>query len=160
MNFLRFLMLMCIAVWLGSLMFFPFVAQTSFSALPSHEAGQVVRGTLIDLHWIGLGCGLIFLICSVIYNRVLLGRSHAFAASHILAFLMIALTAVSQFLIIPKMDILRISAGEIGPLSAGSPVRVEFDSLHAWSVRIEEAVLFLGLLVLYSVARRFSSSRT
>jgi hypothetical protein len=159
MTFLRFLILLSIAIWLGSLMLLPFVAQTAFSALPRAEAGLVVRGTLIGLQWMGLICGLIFLICSVIYNQLLLGRARIFAAGHIFVLLMIAFTAVSQFVIIPKMETLRISAGEIGLLPAGDPVLIQFDSLHAWSVRIEEAVLLLAVLALYSAARRFSSPR-
>lgn len=160
MTFLRFLMLLSIAVWLGAVIFFPFVAQTSFSSLPSHQAGQVVRGSLIGLHWMGLVCGVVFLVCSAIYNRTLLGRARPFAAGHIFVLLMIVLTAISQFVIIPKMDVLRLSAGEIGSLPIGSPIRAQFDSLHAWSVRTEGAVLVLGLIVLYSVARRFTSFRT
>ena len=153
-------MLLSIALWLGALIFFPFVAQTSFSSLPSNGAGVVVRGSLIELHWIGMACGVIFLICSAAYNRMLLGRARPFAASHIFVLLMVGLTAVSQFVIIPKMDVLRLATGEIGSLPTGSPVRAQFDSLHAWSVRIEGIVLVLGLIVLYSVARRFSSFRT
>ena len=56
MTFLRFLMLLCSTVWIGALIFFPVVAQTSFTALPStHLAGLVVRDSLIDLHWMGIG---------------------------------------------------------------------------------------------------------
>ena len=72
---------------------------------------------------------------------------------------MLALTAISQFFVIPRMDVLRITAGEISVLPASNPIRVEFDSLHAWSTRIEMMVLVLGLLALYSVAHRFSKSR-
>ena len=51
MTFLRFLMLLALVVWLGALIFFPVVAQTSFTVLPSaHLAGLVVRGTLLTLH--------------------------------------------------------------------------------------------------------------
>jgi hypothetical protein len=77
----------------------------------------------------------------------------------ILVLLMMALTAVSQFIIIPRMDALRLSAGSISLLPPENPVRLQFDSLHAWSVHLEEAVLILGLIALYAVARRFSSSR-
>jgi hypothetical protein len=73
---------------------------------------------------------------------------------------MLALTAISQFAIIPRMDVLRITAGEISMLPVSDPTRAEFDSLHAWSTRIEMTVLLLGLVVLYSVARRFSKSRS
>ena len=161
MTILRFFMLLALAVWLGALIFFPVVAQTSFTVLPStHLAGLVVRNTLIDLHWMGFASGIIFVACSLIDNRVALGRPRIFALSHILVVLMLALTAISQLAIIPRMDVLRISAGEISALPASNPMRAQFDSLHAWSTRIEMAVLVLGLVVLYSVARRFSRSRS
>jgi general stress protein CsbA len=160
MTTLRFMLLLCLTIWIGALIFFPVVAQTSFSVLPSaHLAGLVVRNTLIDLHWMGLVTGIVFLVCSMIDNRVTVGRWRIFALSHILVTVMLALTAISQFFVIPRMDVLRITAGEISVLPASNPIRVEFDSLHAWSTRIEMTVLALGLLALYSVAHRFSKSR-
>lgn len=161
MSLLRFLILLSLTVWIGALIFFPVVAQTSFTVLPStHLAGLVVRNSLIDLHWMGICAGIIFLVCSMIDNRVTVGRPRVFALSHIFIVLMLALTAISQFWIIPRMDVLRITTGEISALPAGNPIRAQFDSLHAWSTRIELAVLVLGLIVLYSVARRFSTSRS
>ena len=160
MTTLRFMLLLCLTIWIGALIFFPVVAQTSFSVLPSaHLAGLVVRNTLIDLHWMGLVTGIVFLVCSMIDNRVTVGRWRIFALSNILVTVMLALTAISQFFVIPRMDVLRITAGEISVLPASNPIRVEFDSLHAWSTRIEMMVLALGLLALYSVAHRFSKSR-
>jgi hypothetical protein len=160
MTFLRFVMLLCLTVWIGALIFFPVVAQTSFSVLPStHLAGMVVRNSLIALHWMAIGAGIIFLVSSIIDNRVTIGRPRIFVPSHMLIVLMLALTAISQFWIIPRMDLLRITAGEISILPVSNPVRAEFDSLHAWSTRIEMTVLLLGLIVLYSVASRFSNSR-
>ena len=154
------MLLLCLTIWIGALIFFPVVAQTSFSVLPSaHLAGLVVRNTLIDLHWMGVVTGIVFLVCSMIDNRVTVGRWRIFALSHILVTVMLALTAISQFFVIPRMDVLRITAGEISVLPASNPIRVEFDSLHAWSTRIEMTVLALGLLALYSVAHRFSKSR-
>jgi hypothetical protein len=58
------------------------------------------------------------------------------------------------------MDLLRSAAGEISTLAADSPIRQQWNSLHAWSTRIEETVLILGLIVLYSIARRFSSQQS
>jgi hypothetical protein len=58
------------------------------------------------------------------------------------------------------MDTLRASAGEIASIAADNPIRQQFDSLHAWSTRLEGTVLVLGLIVLYSTARRFNSSHS
>src|SRR5437764_893763 len=104
---LRFIILLALVVWLGALIFFPVVAQTSFTVLPStHFAGLIVRDSLIDLHWMGIVAGLIFLLCSMIDNRLIVGRPRVFALSHIFILVMLALTAISQFWIIPQMDVL------------------------------------------------------
>jgi len=160
MNFLRFLMLLALSVWLGGLIFFPVVAQTSFSVLSSpHLAGLVVRNSLIALHWMGMSAGLVFLACSIIENRFSRGYFSLFRASHVFVFLMLVLTAFSQFRIIPRMDALRAASGEIALLPASNPVRIEFDSLHAWSTRIEGTVLVLGLVMLYLTVRRLAALR-
>ncbi len=160
MGFFRFVMLLALAVWLGALIFFPLVARTAFSALPSrHLAGLVVRGSLLKLHWMGLGCGIVFLISSLAYNRAMLGRARAFAFSQVLIVVMLALTAFSQFRIIPRMETLRIATGEINALAAADPSRLEFESLHVWSTRVEGAVLVLGLILLFATSRRLASTR-
>jgi|SRR5450432_1517014 hypothetical protein len=161
MTFLRFLMLLALAVWLGGLIFFPVVAQTAFTVLPStHMAGLVVRGTLLTLHRMAFICGVVFLTSSLIYNRAAHGTARTLSLSHLLVLVMLALTAISQFAIIPKMDTLLVPQVEINSLPPGDPVRVLFDSLHVWSTRLEGTVLILGLLVLYATSRRFNSSRT
>ena len=153
-------MLLALAVWLGALIFFPFVAATAFAVLPAtHMAGLVVRGSLLNLHTIAFICGGVFLVCSLLHNHVLLGRLRLLAFSHILIILMLALTAISQFRIIPQMESLRVVAGEINRLAPADPIRVQFDSLHVWSTRVEGAVLLLGIIVLYLTARRLSATR-
>src|SRR5258707_6299530 len=137
MTFLRFLILLALAVWLGALISFPVVAQTSFSVLPStHLAGLVVRGTLLTLHWMAFISGAVFLLSSLLYNRATQGTARALSLSHIFIVTMLALTAISQFHIIPKMDTLR-AAGEISTFAADNPIRQQFASLHAWSTRLE-----------------------
>ena len=160
MTFLRFLMLLALTVWLGALIFFPVVAQTAFTVLPSeHLAGLVVRGALLTLHRMAFISGTTFLASSLLYNRATQGTARTLSASHILIVAMLALTAISQFAIIPKMDALLVPQVEINSLPPGDPVRVLFDSLHAWSTRLEGTVLILGLIVLYATARRFNPSR-
>ena len=154
-------MLLALTVWLGALIFFPAVAQTAFTVLPStHMAGLVVRGTLLTLHRMAFISSTTFLASSLFYNRATQGNARTLSPSHILIAAMLALTAISQFAIIPKMDTILAAAGEISALSADSPLRQQFDSLHAWSTRLEGTVLILGLIVLYATARRFNSSRT
>lgn len=160
MGLLRFVILLCLSVWLGALVFLPVVAQTSFSSLPStHLTEIVVRGSLIKLHWMGLGCGVVFLICSLIYNTTAFGNARTLSLPHATITLMLALTAISQFMIIPHMDALRAQAGEIATLSFDNAIRQSFDSLHVWSTRLESIVLLLGLVVLFMISRRLAASR-
>jgi hypothetical protein len=101
--------------------------------------------------------GAIFLASSLLYNRATHGTTRALSLSHLLVLVMLALTAISQFAIIPKMDALRAAAGEISSLTPDNSIHRQFDSLHVWSTRLEATVLILGLIVLYSIARRFNS---
>jgi uncharacterized membrane protein len=157
MSLLRFLMLLSLVVWIGGLIFFAFVvAPTAFSVLPtSHLAGNVVGRSLGKLHWIAIISGIVFLISSLLYSRFTDGTAHVFAARHVLLCLMLVLTLVSQFGIIPRMDALRASLGEVRSVPIDNPERVQFDALHVWSTRVESAVLLLGLVVVYLTARSF-----
>ena len=156
MSFLRFLMLLSLIVWIGGLIFFAFVlAPTAFSVLPTtHLAGNVVGRALNKLHWIAIASGIVFLISSLLYSRFTDGTAHLFAARHILLCLMLALTLVSQFGIIPRMDTLRASLGDVRSAPIDNPDRVQFDALHVWSTRVEGAVLMIGLMVVYLTAQQ------
>lgn len=154
MSFLRFLLLLSLIVWLGGLIFFPVVAQTAFSALPTRQlAGSVVGRSLGILHWMGIISGIVFLGSSLLLSRLNLGEAHIFAARNVLICLMLLLTLISQFGIIPRMDAIRVSIRDIDATPADNPARLQFDALHHWSTRIESGVLLLGLVVAYLSAR-------
>jgi uncharacterized membrane protein len=157
MYLLRFLMLLSLIVWIGGLIFFAFVlAPTAFTVLPNtHLAGNVVGRALGKLHWIAIISGIVFLVSSMLYSRFTDGTAHVFAARHILLCLMLALTLISQFGIIPRMDVLRASLGDVRAAPIDNPQRIQFDALHVWSTRVEGAVLLLGLVVVYLVAKSF-----
>ena len=154
MSFLRFLMVLSLVAWIGGLMFFAFVlAPTAFQVLPNtHLAGNVVGRALGKLHWIAIISGIAFLASSLTYSRLTEGTSHFFAMRHVLICLMLGLTLLSQFWIIPRMDTLRASVGDFATVPLDNPARAEFDSLHVWSTRVEGAVLLLGLVVVYLTA--------
>jgi len=158
MSLLRFLMLLSLVVWIGGLIFFAFVlAPTAFSVLPTtHLAGNVVGRALSKLHWIAIFSAIVFLISSMLYSRLVDGTPHVFATRHILLCLMLALTLISQFGIIPRMDTLRASLGEVSAAPIDSPARIQFDALHVWSTRVEGAVLLLGLVVVYLTAQQLA----
>src|ERR1700691_1917952 len=111
MSFLRFLMLLSLVLWIGGLIFFAFVlAPTAFSVLPTTNlAGNVVGRSLGKLHWIGIISGIVYLVSSMLHSYYTNGTAHVFAFRHVLLCLMLAFTLVSQFGIIPRMDVLRAS---------------------------------------------------
>ncbi len=160
MSFLRFLMLLSLIAWIGGLLFFAFaVAPAAFSVLPTrHLAGTLVGRTLGTLHWIGIFSGLVFLASSLLYSQLTRGTPHAFAARNVLIVLMLVLTVISQFGIIPRMDTLRASIGEIDSVPPDHPARVQFDALHVWSTRVEGGVLLMGLVVVYLTASALGST--
>ena len=159
MSFLRFLMLLSLVVWIGGLIFLAFVeAPTVFSPglLPTrHMAGSIVGRSLDGLHYMAIVSGIVFLISSMIYNRLTVGSTRPLAARHVLIALMLLLTVISQFAISPKMHAIRAEVGVIDAVPLDSPLRVEFNRLHVWSEKFEQGVLLLGLATLYFTARAF-----
>jgi len=153
-------MLLSLVCWIGGLIFFAFVlAPTAFNipaVLPNtHLAGNVIGRALGKLHWLAIFSGIVYLISSLLYSRFTGGTAHVFAVRHVLLCLMLALTLISQFGIIPRMDVLRASLGDVNAAPIDNPERVQFDALHVWSTRVESAVLLLGLVVVYLTARSF-----
>ena len=98
--------------------------------------------------------GLIFLLAFALEKSSIgaLVRPAALAV-----ILMIALTFVSQHFVTGRMADLRREMGSVDTTPHGNPLRVQFDKLHVVSVRIESAVLLLGLAGLFLTIRGFSS---
>ena len=156
MSILRFLMILSLVVWIGGLIFFAVTAQTAFSVLPSrHLAGSVVGSALGKLHWMALISGIVYLSSSIVLSRLSTGSYHVFAGRHLLIFLMLLLTIVSQWGITPRMHALRTSLGEIDGVPESDPARVQFNRLHVWSEQIEKGILALGLIAIYLTVRQF-----
>lgn len=158
MPLLRYLMLLSLIVWLGGLIFFSFVvAPTAFSVLPTrHLAGLVVSRSLTALHWIGIVSGIVFLTTSMLYSRLHAGSTQPLAPRHILLYIMLGLSLISQVVISPRMATLRASMPDTNSVATTDPVRVQFNALHAWSTRLEGGVLLLGLVVVYLTAQQLS----
>ncbi len=157
MTFIRFVSTLALALWVGSIFFFGAVlAPTVFKVLPTHTlAGMVVSRSLLVLHIIGFVCGLVFVLTAMLTSVTPLERrGHGIGV--LLALVMIAITAASQFGISSKMNRLRTDMGNIDALSVSDERRVEFNRLHKYSTVMEESVFVLGLAVLYTTSRRLS----
>ncbi len=159
MSILRFLMLLSLVVWIGGLMFLAFVeAPIAFSPglLPTrHMAGSIVGRSLDLLHYMAIASGVIFLISSMVYSRMTTGAAHPLAARNLLIVLMLLLTLISQYAISPRMHAIRAQVGVIDSVPLDDPQRREFDRLHVWSEKFEQAILLLGLVAVYTTAQAF-----
>lgn len=148
MNLLRFLMLLTLCLWIGGILFFSAVeAPTVLNTVHDRVlGGEVINRSLVELHWLGMVCGLVFLLASLLHSYLQARSTRLLTWPRVLVVLMLACTLVSQRLILPTIAQLRGVQGE--PAAAA-----QFRYLHNWSVGLEGAVLFLGFLVLYSQAR-------
>jgi hypothetical protein len=153
------LVYLSLSLWLGALVFFGAVlAPIAFSQLPPlfatpaagiHAAGLIVGASLVRLHWIGLFCGLIFLVVIVVARAHF--RTIIPAAALVLA--MMVLTGYSQFSIIPRMNTARDSiGGNVDAVAANNPGRQIFDRLHRTSTHVEGLVLLCGIAALIATA--------
>jgi hypothetical protein len=157
---LRTLLYLALIVWLGAEIFFPVVAAITFMTLRSdtHTAGTIVGQLLRILHGMGLVSGMVALALLALAPAWGLYKPRAAMAPMTLIVLMIALTAFSQFVIIPAMERDRIAAGgAIDAADAENPNRIDFNKLHIRSEHVEEAVLLLGLAAVALVANAETS---
>jgi uncharacterized membrane protein len=154
---LRALRLLAMVAWVGGLAFFAFVlAPVAFHRLASpHQAGLVVGGTLEILHWIGLIGGVVFYVATgILWLRAEVPARVGFAIEMALTGVMLAVTAYSQFRILPAMERDRVQAGgEIEMADTTNPARVDFERLHPLSERLEGLVLLCGVGVVLVLAR-------
>lgn len=158
---LRFVAFLALALWLGSIFFFALMAPTVFAVLPTHHqtAGEIISPLLEKLHWVGGICGVVFLIVSMASNRKNTGAVRPGRTSHLLVVAMLALLAISQFGISPRMLAMRQQMVVIDDVPKDDPVRVAFNDLHHWSTRLEGTVFVLGLGVLWITVRRTAMRR-
>ena len=160
MSIVRLLLLLSLVVWVGGIVFFAFVvAPTVFhpGILPSRQlAGAVVSRSLGILHWMGLTCGLVFLVTSVIESQIMNGVPALLSGRNVLVCCMILLTLIGMFAISTRMLELRNQMVFIDNVPHDDARRVEFNRLHVWSTRLESAVLLFGLAVIFLTSRHLS----
>jgi hypothetical protein len=157
------LSLLALGIWLGALLLFIQVAAVAFGDLPGlflnpaegkHAAGLVVGGTLRHLHYMGLICGVLFLIFSFLLRARV--KWHSVVPQAVIVLIMVVLTAYSQFSIIPRMDTVQQSAGGtlgVSALPESSPAWIQFNQLHQQSVHVESLVLILGFVAFILAGR-------
>jgi hypothetical protein len=123
--------------------------------LPSrHLAGQIVASTITKVEWLGLILGGLLLIVQVLKGRMS-------KLSLALLTIMLAATAALRFWVSPAMNNLRASMGGIiDDVAATDPLRVEFNSLHQYSVTLMSIAILCGLALMFFTVRSWFKHAT
>ena len=157
-SFLRTIEFLALSLWLGSDVFLSFVvAPGAFGVLASRDqAGAMVGYALTRMHLGGIGLGLVLLLVRLVRTQSLasIGRHAA-----ICVWLMVSLTAISQFTVSARMAELRVKMGSIQSTAADSPLLAEFGKLHGISVTLESGVLLAGFAAMYLMVREVMAGR-
>lgn len=144
----KWLHLVALAVWLGSIVFFSFaVAPLVFSNLPRPDAGRVVSAIFPTYYLIGYGCGAILLLTALVL-RSSAERARVWSIAAVVAGVTLVVTLYAGLIVQPRAHALRASLQEAGE---GAPVKAEFDQLHRRAVQLNASAL-IGVLVLSGFA--------
>jgi hypothetical protein len=152
---LRFLQFFSLGSWVGSIVFFVVFTQGIFPVVNNNDlTGALVGYALGRLHTMGIIAGVVFLLSTAIAKKSVVGLVQPAA---LLVFFMLLCTMLSQYGVIARMDALKLQMGSVSAAPAGNSLRVAFDRLHGYSVRLESAVLLSGIVALFLTARQKSS---
>jgi hypothetical protein len=149
--------LVLIALWLGGAFFFSFVvAPTAFSVLPTHElAGALVTRTIAVVNVGGFVTSLLLLVSAfAIKDRWDVSRRAWLGELASLAIIALA-SGIGHWFISARMIALRAAMGRpIDQVLADDPLRLAFNSLHAYSVATMCVALVAGVVALLLIGRR------
>ena len=150
-TFLSFIHLLSLVVWIGSIVFFSFVAAPGiFKTLEREKAGELVGVIFPKYYFIGYVCGALALI------TLLAGSGQADLLKLVLLILMLVCTLVAGLVIGPPAR--RLKEKMKAEPENKEALQKKFKSLHSISVQLNAAVLFLGLGLLWLTARGLNLS--
>jgi hypothetical protein len=161
-SFIRQLRLLLLGMWLGAAIFFASaVAPALFGVLrnaglanANELAGSMVTRLLQFINRGGFEIALFLFVTGFFVHRH--RRPLAQVAEVISTAIMAIMTGVSQWIISARMSALRASMGLIDQVPPTDARRVEFDSLHRYSVMAMGVAIIAGL-VAFMIASRGSS---
>ena len=143
-NFIYLLSLVC---WIGSIIFFSFfVAPVVFKTLEREKAGEVVGIIFPRYYMIGYVCGVLVLIALLLNGSAGL-KWCAWG-------IMMVGTACAGLVVNPKAKTLKEQL-KVSPEAEKPALEVRFKTLHSLSVKLNAAVLFAGLWLLWLSSTNF-----
>ncbi|MBI5642698.1 MAG: DUF4149 domain-containing protein [Deltaproteobacteria bacterium] len=151
LNFLRFIFLTSLVVWMGMLIFFTFfVAPSIFKVLPRELAGDLV-GDIFPKYW------MIGYIAGILTLASLIGMSiieKAFPAIRIaILALMTAITFYSGLVLFERARAVMVEVKASSDPVKKEELRKNFKKIHIESAVLNMAVMISGLAVVLFVSR-------
>lgn len=152
---LRFVHLLALVVWIGGVIFFSFVtAPALFGALPRDMAGRATAAIFPRYYLLGGICGGVAILSAALLGMRGRSAGRPLILELVLLGLMTALTLYAGQVILPRASALRLALPGLEGTPAHEEAQRRFASLHARSVRLNGAVLLLGLGTLALLAFR------
>ncbi len=147
---LRFLHLLSLVVWLGSMIFLVVIGAPSiFKVLPRESAGDVL-GEIFPKYWImGYICGGAALVTVILLS--LKERLYPWGKIGLLV-LMTALTLYLGLAVASKAREVRLQIRTVEDTLQKETLKKEFRYLHMKSVALNVVILICGLIVLFLTA--------
>lgn len=149
-----------LAAWVGAAVYFSVVvARAAFGVLPTRAlAGELVGATLPSLFISGVvAAGIATLLALPAPRREWYGGRFTWLFASLLA---AGSCAVGQFILGPRIDLLRASLGAaLETMSPADPARAEFARLHMMSVAALGLAILLALVALVAAIRHATSTR-
>jgi len=153
--------LLLIALWLGGAVFFSAtVAPSAFGVLrargiiyANEAAGSIVTRTLAVVNTGGFVIALLLLASAFLFRQGV--KRRAFLAETISLAVVALATGIGQWIIAAQMVALRALMGRpIDDVAVDDPLRVDFNSLHGYSVMALSVAIIAAAVALLLIARR------
>jgi uncharacterized membrane protein len=148
---LRFVQVIALGTWVGSIIYFVVITQGIFGVLQSRDqTGLMVAYSLARLHYLGMVAAVLYLVTGLAMAQSV----KAFLQPAMIGVaLMLALTLLTQARVMPRLAELRTEMVSVDATPKDNPFRVEFDRLHQTSVRMEVTALLIGIAALFLTVR-------
>lgn len=153
-NIMKFLEILGISIWTGSIIFFSFgVAGTIFKNLSSKtEAGKLNGIILKKLNKVEHLAIKILLFCFIFFGFTSENHDKIFYLKAFVFLIMSFLTFFYSLKITTKTELLKEKIGNFDNPENTSPERQEFNRYHKMYVKMLSANLFLGLFMMFLIS--------
>ncbi len=154
-TFLKFLYLLSLAFWIGSIFFFSlFTAPSIFKVLPRETAGELVSHIFPKYYMVAYTCGGLAIISSILLW--VMGNSLSAVSNGIRIGILIVMLGLAAYAGVTIRHQALEARSEMRTLVEDSPrykeVKNRFDRIHRESVIINSAVFLLGIAIVFFTA--------